>query len=376
MIDWIKRHRALSIAAVLAAATVALLLVAVSFRKPEVKLNAQEQIGVKWIKPAGAEAAYAGSEACKTCHAKEFEQYHASPHSHTLKRIVNGDKRPEFALKQTVTDDRKNITYTLLEGGGKNQLVASTATGNQLAAARWAFGSGEQAFTYLAQNGPKFLQMRISYYPPVNEWNFTPGSGPGSFHIALGDPYNSMEAAACFGCHTTVLTGTRQSLDLDHSIQNVGCESCHGPSKAHAESALQAGGPTIKPPLNGGQKSLEMCGTCHRFTGAASDDDSDNSPQLARFPGKALPKSRCFRDSQGQLNCVTCHNPHQSTHDQTIASFESKCLSCHTAPHGAPCARGETADCIRCHMPQEQIAARLSLKFHNHYIRRNPLNLD
>src|SRR5690348_5610561 len=125
MIEWIKTHRLATIAAVLTAATLILAYFALT-RKPVDKLNPQEQIGIKWIKPAGSEAEYAGSEACKSCHAKEFQQHHASPHSHTLKQIVNGDERAEFAINQTVTDDRNNVVYTTVKGGGKNQVVAST----------------------------------------------------------------------------------------------------------------------------------------------------------------------------------------------------------------------------------------------------------
>jgi len=381
MVEWIKNHRAAAIAAALAAATVALAVIAFVSRKPGETLNPQQQIGVKWIKPPGSEADYAGSEACKSCHIKEYQEYHASPHSHTLKQIVNGDERPEFALKQTVMDDRNNVRYSVAKGGGKNQEVAATPSGSQAAAARWAFGSGAQAFTYLAQNGPKFLQLRVSYYPPVNEWNFTPGSGPGTpFHSALGDPYNSTEAAACFGCHSTALIGTRKSLDLAHSVMNVGCESCHGPCRTHVNQSRRSVDlpleKRIKPPLNNGPAAMDLCGSCHRLTVAVADENMASSAQLARFPGQALPRSRCFRESAGRLSCVTCHNPHESTSDQGLASFESKCISCHTAPHGSPCARGETFGCIKCHMPEEKIAARLSLKFHNHWIRRNPLGLD
>lgn len=383
--QWINEHRPVAAASVLAMVTLVLAVVAVLRKPPVEKIDPQEQIGLKWIKAEGSEAAYAGNGACRACHAHEYEQYHASPHSRTVKAIVQGDERPEFATKQTITDDLHGVTYTLMKGGGKNQVLAASGSETHPAAARWAFGSGTQAWTYLAQNGPKFLQLRVSYYPPVGEWNFTPGSGPGTpFHNILGDPYTSGEAAACFGCHSTVLIGTRQQLDLGHSILNVGCESCHGPCRSHVDSmsgvaagaSRTAQNAAILPPKYDGLQTMNLCGNCHRIPVAVSDEQAASQSQLARFPGAALPRSRCFIASAGKLSCVTCHDPHQSTRAQTEVSFDAKCISCHSAPHGATCARGELSRCVSCHMPVETIARRLSLRFHNHWIRRDPLGAN
>jgi hypothetical protein len=380
--EWLSRHKIAVSVAALAALTVALVMAASLFRKPPEKLDPQEEIGVHWIKPVGSEPAYAGSEACRSCHPSEFKLYSASPHSRTVHAITQGEERAEFGSGQTVTDERNGVLYSVRKGDGKNQVIAATSASKDAAAARWAFGSGTQAWTYLAQNGDKFLQLRITYYPVDGTWNFTPGSGPGSpFHVALGDPYNAAQAAACFGCHSTVLTGTRKSLDLAHSRLNVGCESCHGPCRSHIESVTAGNGPgskspIIKPPLHAGAESMQLCGSCHRVPVAVKDEAASLGTQVARFPGVALPKSRCFTESAGKLACVTCHNPHESTRQQTEASFDGKCIGCHSAPHGATCSRGETTACVSCHMPLEQIAGRLPLRFHNHWIRRDPLGAE
>src|SRR5947209_4171859 len=81
-------------AAVLGIVSMALVLVALLARRNDDKPGPQEQIGLRWLKPAGTEAAYAGSAACKSCHPSEFRDHSNSPHSHTLKAIVNGDERP------------------------------------------------------------------------------------------------------------------------------------------------------------------------------------------------------------------------------------------------------------------------------------------
>ena len=372
---WIMGHRIASIAIGLLAVTLALIVMSMSSNKPAQKLDPQSQIGVEWIKPAGTEAAYAGNEACKSCHPREFDPYSKSPHSKTVRAIPQGEERKEFDSSQTVFDEHHNISYSVLKTEGKNQFVANTGKAEARATAKWLFGSGTHAWTYLGQNGPAFLQFRISYYAADGSWNFTPGSGPNvPLTNPLGDVYTSAQAAACFGCHSTVLTGTRQNLDIAHSVLNVGCESCHGPSKAHVESAsagTSAGRAMVKPALHTGPEIMTMCGACHRIPVAVSDEAAANNTQIARFPGLALVRSRCFKESAGKLSCISCHDPHQSTRQQQ-ASFESKCLNCHSKPHGATCTLNEHTGCINCHMPSESIARKLPLNFHNHWIRRNP----
>ncbi|MBV9470903.1 MAG: hypothetical protein JO316_09180 [Abitibacteriaceae bacterium] len=351
----------------------------------------QGQVGAGWIKPVGSEVAYVGNATCQPCHPHEFQLYNASPHSRTVQMIPVGQERPEFVAAQTVRDDRNGILYSVRKGAGQNQIVATTGATSETDTARWIFGSGNHAWTYLSQHGPQFRQLKITYYPPSRTWNFTPGSGPGEGTAeALGDAYTPVQAAACFGCHSTVLTGTRKSLDLEHSRLNVGCESCHGPGRSHVESVqggATANGTTangsqaaeaalVTPPLHNGPQIMQLCGLCHRMPVASGHENALGETLLARFPGVALVRSRCFTASAGKLSCITCHNPHESTKEQQLSSFEAKCLSCHTAPHGKPCARGETTNCITCHMPEEAIARKIPLRFHNHWIRKNPFGMS
>lgn len=344
----------------------------------------QAKIGLAWIRPLGSEKNYAGNEACRQCHANEFKGHANSPHAHSVALIPDGQERPEFGSKQTVIDPVTNIRYAVQKSGGKNQILASAGDVHAAGTAKWIFGSGTQAYTYLAQTDQRYGQLRLTYYPPSKEWNFTPGSDPGArMQSPLGDRYNAAQAASCFGCHTTVLPGTPERLDLEHARLGVGCESCHGPCRKHVDSMLhpvaltsrEGSDPNAKPVLlgpNDGPKVMQLCGQCHRITVAAENEEQMASAQLARFPGQALPRSKCFTASAGKLSCITCHDPHLSTKAQGIASFDSKCITCHTAPTGIPCSKNQRSNCVQCHMPAEKIARRLPLTFHNHWIRRDP----
>ena len=119
-----------------------------------------------------------------------------------------------------------------------------------------------------------------------------------------------------------------------------------------------------------------------------------------RFQGSTLTWSRCFTESNDALDCTTCHDPHRNV-STSIASYESKCLSCHSgagtvagvgttvAPNGTrprssaarskrttlaetsghtTCPVNPTTGCIGCHMPAVKDVVPHSL-FTDHYIR-------
>ena len=43
--------------------------------------------------------------------------------------------------------------------------------------------------------------------------------------------------------------------------------------------------------------------------------------------------SRCYTESEGNLSCVTCHDPHRNVETSTVAN-EAKCLICHAPDAG------------------------------------------
>src|SRR5262249_10120405 len=149
-------------------------------------------------------------------------------------------------------------------------------------------------------------------------WNLTPGQGKlNATETALGALYSPLGIASCFGCHSTVLVGTPEALDFEHSKLNVGCESCHGAARKHVESAQQLATGSIRltdlvrPETPTGSTATELCARCHRSQTDFRAGDPTLESQLARFSGVALMRSRCFTETAGRLSCLTCHNPHQ-----------------------------------------------------------------
>jgi hypothetical protein len=66
------------------------------------------------------------------------------------------------------------------------------------------------------------------------------------------------ELRSCYGCHTTGYgkPGGFVSFQATPTLANAGCEVCHGPGSAHAESGGDAS-------LIKGKLSMSDCETCH-----------------------------------------------------------------------------------------------------------------
>lgn len=350
---------------------------------PAPELLEQEASGAQWLKTAAAAGNWVGNEACRNCHPQQFNSHSKTPHARTVRPLPPGESRPEFQKTASVRDEQHGIEYTVRVENGTHYIVAAAGGKTTQGAPGWVFGTGTHSWAYLSREPKGFREYRISYYPKTKEWNFTPGQGPADpVRDPLGKTHTDLSVASCFGCHSTVLVGTKERLDLENSRLNIGCESCHGPGKAHVESAnqyaaaMRAGGGT-PPPLNSlalpakltGERQVKMCSQCHRNPTDVPDGDPRLEGQLARFAGAALMRSRCFQESGRELSCSSCHNPHEPA-SRSLAHYDAACGKCHSGNRGTTtCRAGRTSQCVSCHLPEQKIARKLPLNFHNHWIR-------
>lgn len=337
-------------------------------------LTPPELVGRQWLKPVGTEVDYVGDGACKPCHAREFESHSLTPHARTVRRLARDEKLAEFHSRVELVDEAAQAVYRLQPAGDANRLVAFRPDKTERVVPHWLFGSGTHAQTYVAEGPERYIELRLSYYPPVKKWNLTPGQARiDATQTALGQVYTPLGVASCFGCHSTVLVGTPEKLDFQRSLLNVGCESCHGGGRAHVESALKLAkgeklAALLRPEAPRGEKVMELCGSCHRSLENFQDGDPRLESQLARFPGAALMRSRCYTQSNGQLDCSSCHNPHQRASTDP-KSYDAACGKCHIRAEHTACTAGKTERCVSCHMPKQSIARKLPLAFHNHWIK-------
>jgi DmsE family decaheme c-type cytochrome len=211
-----------------------------------------------------------------------------------------------------------------------------------------------------------------------------------------GDAGAYAGAAACIDCHedaANALHGTPHGQAGFELKSSQGCETCHGPAKAHADSPRDKTlFPLIKawPP----ERQSDMCRSCHdggqqfhwpgsvheRFNVTCTDCHSVHSaaPDTAQLQTQTEMET-CFGCHPGvraesqktshhpvreeKIGCADCHNPHGTSNDKLLreATVNEQCWRCHAEKRGpflwehAPVRES----CLNCHVPHGSNHAKL-----------------
>lgn len=195
----------------------------------------------------------------------------------------------------------------------------------------------------------------------------------------------------CISCHEVQGKGFRESPHARQWDERTpaaarGCETCHGPGKAHVDDpgapARMRNFKKIAP-----REASDACMTCHNrqehtlWAGSMHDArnvtcvscHSVHTPKSERGHLKAANVvetcAQCHRDKaaklqrsghmpvrEGKMDCATCHNQHGSTNTRLLRSGNTVvefCTSCHTEKRGPflwdhPPVR---ESCVTCHDP-------------------------
>ena len=277
--------------------------------------------------PAAGEDAvsgYVGSAVCGKCHAAQFESQSKTAHAHALRRAQATDPGP----------------------GSHSQ---------------WAFGAGTKAVTWVSQTGEETMtEHGLSYYAATKSLALTPGhTSSADIVYRTFDPIDT--ALRCFRCHSTGPVTLATGFQIQPGEPGIHCEACHGPGRAHAESG--GTGAIQNPERLSAVQINTLCGACHRQASELDDETDWSNAWNVRHQPSYLHRAACFRNSNGALSCLTCHDPHQPL--KTAASaYDARCTSCHAkATHTTPIA---ARSCVGCHMPQ--VATSANLRFTNHWI--------
>ena len=225
-----------------------------------------------------------------------------------------------------------------------------------------AIGSGNHAITYVHRTAQgRLFELPVSWYAKLRGYAMSPG-----YDRADHLDFRREISDACLFCHSNSRTPAA-----------IGCERCHGDTAAH-----------LAKPGRGNifvSKSVETCLQCHLETSSSRFTDSLRRPGRDVFsykPGEPLSgykfyfaapddgrleinhagyrllESRCFRESQGRMTCVTCHDPH------TARVKRNSCQQCHAKPH-------TQEDCAPCHLPKRVTADAIHVSMTDHRIERS-----
>ena len=261
-----------------------------------------------------APAQYVGADACKGCHAGEYERQAASEHALTL--------IPDLKTE-------------------------------------WAFGAGSQVITFVSQvDAAAYREHGLSYYPATKSTALTPGhTKPDDTVLRIFDPDAAL--FRCFQCHSTGPLRLAANNKIVVRETGVRCESCHGPGGEHAKKGDKYEIFTSRR-LNAGAIN-QFCGACHRNPLNTGQETDWRDPWTARYAPVGFSQSACFRNSKGKMTCMTCHDPHGPLER---AGYDAKCAGCHPKPAHRVLVANRS--CVACHMPT--VHPQANLAFTNHWI--------
>jgi hypothetical protein len=325
---------------------------------------------------------FVGSDQCVACHADIAKMQLNSNHSKTLRRVQNLTELVK-AVPLHFSDKTNAVEYRLEKSTSPNvvlDLVTARGERRERLNLLWGFGAGRKGITFLGRTEKgDYGQSRLSWYRKTNNLDITTGleTKVNDPHDALADWMTLPQRKRCFNCHTTRQEAIPENIDEKNA--GIRCERCHGAGKKHIQEATlgkrSAGSAIGNPGKFTGIEQLYFCGACHGIppgsTAVYTISRNMADARTVRYPAQRLVLSRCYNESQGNLKCTTCHNPHENL-PQSAEHFDSKCQSCHRSQSNkAPSCPLARKDCVKCHMPRETGFMTHS-DFADHWIRKLP----
>lgn len=318
-----------------------------------------------------------GNAECAKCHTDRATTQATTPMAHAGAHAADAEI---LRGHETLTGELAPYHYEIARGSKGSAYSVSDGTHEIAVPLEWAFGIAHTGQTYIYSHHGAYYESRVSFYRTLGALALTTGhssASPGSVEAALGRRMDGSEAQHCFGCHTSgsMIDGR---FDPTHATPGVTCEQCHGPGSRHV-AAMKTGKieegrrAILNPRKLGAVASVDFCGACHR-TWADVLQTAVTGVANARFQPYRLESSKCWGRGDVRLACFTCHDPHQPLVTD-IASYDSKCLSCHVTKQGekvadhpggaCPVAK---SNCASCHMPKVEVPS-MHAPFTDHRIR-------
>ncbi len=375
---------------------------------------------------------YVPDVGCRSCHAEIYDAYQ---HVGMAQSFYRPNTRPGTeALNSPFlhTASGREYRYINRDGALRFQRVQRDDTGQAINAIElsvdWIMGSGNHVRSYLHQTpGGQLFLLPVSWYAEAG-WQMSPG-----YDRPHHDGIQRAIRRECMFCHNAYpeLPATANPLSPVHVFprdmpEGIGCQRCHGPGGDHLAQAYTPGADPeairdaiVNPKRLPANRRSDVCLSCHmlpsvavpgirrfdrgQFSFDAGDPleefllflDIDEASRSAgdRFEidhqAYRLLQSRCFLDSAGAMDCITCHDPHRKLPEQDrVAHYRAICMGCHddaafTADHATLLERWRPSnprhakvsdeDCTQCHMPKRRTQDVVHAVMTDHFIRRTPL---
>ena len=348
--------------------------------------------------PPDPKAAYAGSEACRACHAAQFASWSRTGMAQMLRPATAEGIMANFAALVNFTEFGQLVAKGFEKDGRffvdlKRSASGRGGIGWDRYPVDYTIGSKwQQAYATRAPDGDLHvipLQYNRLEKSWLNYWRQI--DPPGSARVEVGEFHRLRDVTSyqqnCAPCHTSQLQ-PKGFLE-----PGVNCEMCHGPSAGHA----RGGAPVFKFQQADNRRAVQICAQCHAQS--AIRTPRGFPPQYQRRPYsefsrkafyrdgrfrettfivEAFERSQCFQ--QGTAHCGSCHDPHPADAAKNPTSLkyldqpDRLCTQCHDPRYSAKSHTqhhaGEASRCVSCHMPK--IMNSLLFKARSHQIDDRP----
>lgn len=363
----------------------------------------------------GAASGYVADKVCAGCHREKAASFQHVGMAQSFYRpradnlIETFDGKPFFHAKSkqymVITNRDGHLTFRRWQLGPDGKPLHELEL-----PVEWILGSGHHARTYIYRlPDGELYQLPLAWYTQTKSWGMAPG-----YDRANHEGVTRRIRHECLFCHNAYpeIVADSNSYWRAQTFpaelpEGIGCQRCHGPGAAHVRAVMTAKvdeihSSTVDPSRLAPQRRNDVCYECHmqpsvilpgqrrygrdlysfRPGDALSDyvvrlDITDRSmPRSERFEINHHPyrleQSRCFRESNGKLSCLTCHDPHRKvSDDERAAHYRHACLGCHADVKHEP-ALAADADCTTCHMPKRRTQDVVHVVMTDHLIRRHP----
>ena len=339
--------------------------------------------GSKELNPSAAVNKYVGDQACKSCHASQYNDWLSSDHFKAMQpandSTVEGDfnnksytadgitsrffKKDDKYFINTQGDDNKYHDYEVKYTFGYNPLQQYLIAfpGGRLQAARQDWDTKKK----------KWFHQYAGQKIPAHDWLHWTGNAQN---------WNTM----CAICHSTNLQKNynfeKDTYHTTYSVMTVSCESCHGAGLKHIDyikSSAYKNGEKVKNSYlqmvkNSSQLTqINTCAPCHSRRSEISADKLVSSELMDDYIPQLPTKEFFYADGQANdedytyasflqskmynrgVMCSNCHNPHSG---KILFAGNQLCMQCHAKKyddfsHTFHQAGTIASECKSCHMP-------------------------